>query len=178
MCVAMLEEQSCFDWAYQKNTNCIGGDIFEEPEYRNIKHGVQECQDLCLQNRPKCVGFVVDDSEVPVVPVKCYLKYELERCESSDAHTSASLMYYDCGDNHDCGGSFVQFKDQGLGQPIGQEKTYCGSQKPPNFFSYGSNAQVKIQLDSSVNGFVPEFKAQYKVRQGFISAGYKPDLLG
>ena len=158
MCVAMLDEGSCTDWSYEENTNCVGGDILEEP--RPVKHGLSECQDLCLQNRPKCVGFVMESVNVPVEPVKCHLKYELQRCESSDAYLSASIMLFNCGDNHDCGGSFVQFKDSGLGHPIGQEKTYCGSQTPQNFFSYGEEAQVKIQLDSSANGFVPEFRAR------------------
>ena len=160
MCVAMLDEGSCFDWSYQENTNCPYGDLLDAPI--KVKNGLTECQDICLQT-PKCIGFVLENVNYPVEPIKCFPKYELERCHQSDAHTTGSIMYYNCGDNDDCGGSFVQFKDQALGVPVGQEKTYCGSKTPPNFFSYGPNAQVKIQLDSSVNGFVPEFHATITV---------------
>ena len=39
-----------------------------------------------------------------------------------------------------------------MGQMIGQDKTYCGKETPPNFFSYGSAAQIKIQIDSETHG--------------------------
>ena len=72
------------------------------------------CQDLCL-NLPGCIGVVVEKVDYPVSPVKCYLKHEFERCEQADGYTAASIMYYNCGDNHDCAGSFVRVSARFLG---------------------------------------------------------------
>ena len=55
-----------------------------------------------------------------------------------------------------------QVSNQNMGQMIGQDKTYCGKETPPNFFSYGSAAQIKIQIDSETHGLVPEFRAKIK----------------
>jgi len=70
---------------------------------------------------------------------------------------------YDCSDNHNCGGSFVQFQDRTIGAPVQKEKTYCGTDLPSQFYSTGSGsgASVKIQLDSTVKNGLPEFRAKY-----------------
>ena len=36
-------------------------------------------------------------------------------------------------------------KDSNKGAVIGQEKSYCGSQMHPEFFSIGPKVQIKIQ---------------------------------
>ena len=75
----------------------------------------------------------------------------------------ATLMHYDCRDNHDCGGSYVQFRDANKGQTIGQERSYCGRQTPPEFFSFGPRAGIKIQMDSTAKmSGSPEFRATFK----------------
>ena len=72
-------------------------------------------------------------------------------------------MHYDCRENHNCGGSYVRFRDSNAGQFIGQEKTYCGKTKPDDFYSLGSHAQVKISFDSTTQS-TAEFRAKYKGR--------------
>ena len=37
-------------------------------------------------------------------------------------------------------------KDSNKGAVIGQEKSYCGAQKHPEFFSLGPKVQIKIQV--------------------------------
>jgi len=59
-------------------------------------------------------------------------------------------MHYGCRDNHNCGNSFVEFRDHNQGQHIGQERHYCGHETPPDFFSYGNEAQIIIALDEGV----------------------------
>ena len=72
-------------------------------------------------------------------------------------------MHYDCRDNHNCGSSFVEFRDRNSGQHIGQERHYCGHETPPDFFSLGSEAQVIIQIDSTQKDkYPPKFDATYK----------------
>ena len=76
---------------------------------------------------------------------------------------SGTLMHYDCRENHNCGGSYVRFRDSNAGQFIGQEKTYCGKAKPDDFYSLGSHAQVKISFDSTTQS-TAEFRAKFKGR--------------
>ena len=75
---------------------------------------------------------------------------------------SARLVRYDCRDNHNCGSSYVEMRDHNLGQGIGQSRHYCGHETPPEFFSYGSEAQVITSIDSQTEGIKPHFKATYK----------------
>ena len=78
----------------------------------------------------------------------------------------ATLMHYDCRDNYDCGGSYVQIRDENKGQTIGQERSYCGRQTPPEFFSLGSRAGIKIQMDSTAKMTgSPEFRATFKAER-------------
>ena len=75
-------------------------------------------------------------------------------------------MHYDCRDNHDCGGSYVQIRDENKGQTIGQERSYCGRQTPPEFFSLGPRAGIKIQMDSTAKMTgSPEFRATFKAER-------------
>ena len=75
-------------------------------------------------------------------------------------------MHYDCRDNHDCGGSYVQIRDENKGQTIGQERSYCGRQTPPEFFSLGPRAGIKIQMDSTAKmSGTPEFRATFKAER-------------
>ena len=75
-------------------------------------------------------------------------------------------MHYDCRDNHDCGGSYVQIRDENKGQTIGQERSYCGKQTPPDFFSIGPRAGIKIQMDSTAKmSGTPEFRATFKAER-------------
>ena len=85
---------------------------------------------------------------------------------------SGTLMHYDCRENHNCGGSYVRFRDSNAGQFIGQEKTYCGKTKPDDFYSLGSHAQVKISFDSTTQS-AAEFRAKYKGRIHKSFNGYK-----
>ena len=84
--------------------------------------------------------------------VKCHLHSEMTSCQPQDGAMSSTKMFYSCKDNSNCEGSYVRLRDQNMGQMIGQDKTYCGKETPPNFFSYGSAAQIKIQIDSETHG--------------------------
>ena len=43
-------------------------------------------------------------------------------------------------------------KDSNKGAVIGQEKSYCGAQKHPEFFSLGPKVQIKVQISGRLNG--------------------------
>jgi hypothetical protein len=49
-----------------------------------------------------------------------------------------------------------------MGQSVGQERHYCGTNTPPDFFSYGPEAQIITSLDSSSDTMHPYFEATYK----------------
>ena len=67
---------------------------------------------------------------------------------------------------------------------MGQSKSYCGREKPEDFYSIGQNAEIRIQVDSTSlsNSGPPEYRAKIKAERcnrvlteenGFIaSPGY------
>ena len=118
---------------------------------------VTACQDWCLASQPDCVGFTVYHTDN-----QCYLKTKLaeQNCNAASGFTTGELVHYDCGDNHNCGGSFVRFQDKNIGQVYQQKKTYCGKENPVEFYSSNKEAIVKIQLDSTLKSGnnLPEFK--------------------
>ena len=91
------------------------------------------------------------------------MKNKIDNIKDVPNLVSGQLMHYDCRENHNCGGSYVRFRDSNAGQFIGQEKTYCGKTKPDDFYSLGSHAQVKISFDSTTQS-TAEFRAKYKGR--------------
>ena len=80
----------------------------------------------------------------------------------------------------------ILFKDANQGQTIGQEKSYCGKEKPKDFFSLGPKAKIRIQVDStSKTSGTPEFRAKYRAEtcsrthtetNGLILSPKYPDL--
>ena len=112
-------------------------------------------------------GFVYSTPNYPDIPNsnKCFLKHKMDLQTKKELQyvISGTLMHYDCRENHNCGGSYVRFRDSNAGQFIGQEKTYCGKTKPDDFYSLGSHAQVKISFDSTTQS-TAEFRAKYKGR--------------
>ena len=44
-------------------------------------------------------------------PNRCWMKSKLDNCHPSYEQLTGTLMHYDCRDNHNCGGSFVQIKE-------------------------------------------------------------------
>ena len=89
------------------------------------------------------------------------MKNKIDNIKDVPNLVSGQLMHYDCRENHNCGGSYVRFRDSNAGQFIGQEKTYCGKTKPDDFYSLGSHAQVKISFDSTTQS-TAEFRAKFK----------------
>ena len=87
---------------------------------------------------------------------------KLDICHPSDPYTLASLVHYDCRDNHNCGGSFVNIRDKTQGQLVGQSISYCGRERPEDFYSIGRNAEIRIQVDSTslTNTGPPEYRAK------------------
>ena len=147
MCVSKLDEASCMDWATAKDVFCDGGELEESPIL--TPGGLTQCQDQCLNVGQNCTGVVVERAEGEV---KCHLHSEMTSCQPQEGAMSSTKMFYSCKDNSNCEGSYVRLRDQNMGQMIGQDKTYCGKETPPNFFSYGSAAQIKIQIDSETHG--------------------------
>lgn len=138
-------------------TEVNNGDGLEVPG------GVAECEDACRAFQPGCVGYSVQLPHAATTPNVCWLKSKLTGAREKIGTISGTLTYYDCRDNHNCGNSFVEFRDHNEGQHIGQEKHYCGHELPPDFFSYGHEAQVIIGLDSQLHDTVtPTFEASYK----------------
>ena len=84
----------------------------------------------------------------PNVAASCWIKRKMGEPNTVIGKYSARRVRYDCKDNHNCGSSFVEIRDHNLGQGVGQERHYCGHETPPQFFSYGPNAQVITSLDS------------------------------
>ena len=74
------------------------------------------------------------------------------------------MANYNCLDNDDCGSSFVQMSDANFGM-IQQKKTYCGRDKPDNFYSIGNKMSIKVQVSSPQPGVKYQFKAQYKAER-------------
>ena len=147
MCVSKLDENSCMDWATDRDVFCDGGELEESPIL--TPGGLTQCQDQCLNVGATCVGVVLERTETEV---KCHLHSEMSSCQPQEGSMSSTKMFYSCKDNSNCEGSYVRMRDQNMGQMIGQDKTYCGKETPPNFFSYGSAAQIKIQIDSETHG--------------------------
>ena len=57
----------------------------------------------------------------------------------------------------------LQIRNTNSGVGYGQEKTYCGNEKPPGFYGIGPRAEVKVKLDTTgVTAGVPEFRAKYQ----------------
>ena len=164
MCVAKLEEESCVDWTIQPNTDCPGSDMSETWNLDNggtdAPEGPPKCIDLCLANRPRCVGWSFAYPSFSR-PNRCFLKYKMENCRDNNGLESGTLMHYDCRENHNCGGSFVQIKDAVPGNMIGQETSFCGNKKPDEFYSLGNHVQIKIEFDSTTSSSA-EFRAKYK----------------
>ena len=73
--------------------------------------GLEECQDLCLANQPKCKAIAMTDTHNSN-PYRCWMKSKLENCREAYAFITGTLMHYDCRDNHNCGGSYVQIKER------------------------------------------------------------------
>ena len=48
---------------------------------------------------------------------------------------------------------------------IQQKKTYCGHDKPDNFYSIGNKMSIKVQVSSPKPGIKYQFKAQYKAER-------------
>ena len=116
-----------------------------------------------MQSVKQLKGFTYTTPNYPDTPNrnKCFLKNNLNNKVEVPHLVSGTLMHYDCRENHNCGGSYVRFRDSNAGQYIGQEKTYCGKTKPDDFYSLGSHAQVKISFDSTTQS-TAEFRAKYK----------------
>ena len=51
ICVARKPEETCTDWNIEYHTNCPGNDLGGSIPAPN---GLDQCQDLCLQNQPEC----------------------------------------------------------------------------------------------------------------------------
>lgn len=147
MCVSKLDEASCMDWATDRDVFCDGGELEDSPIV--TPGGLTQCQDQCLNVGQNCMGVVLERAEAEV---KCHLHSEMTSCQPQEGAISSTKMFYSCKDNSNCEGSYVRLRDQNMGQMIGQDKTYCGKETPPNFFSYGSAAQIKIQIDSETHG--------------------------
>ena len=53
--------QNCVDWTIQPNTDCPGNDMSETWNLNDggtdAPEGPPKCIDLCLANRPGCVGW-------------------------------------------------------------------------------------------------------------------------
>ena len=47
----------------------------------------------------------------PNNPNRCWMKSKLENCHPAVNQLTGTLMHYDCRDNHNCGGSYVQIKE-------------------------------------------------------------------
>ena len=162
MCVSMAKEESCTDWIVENDHTCW----YYDDDIRN--QGVKDlnhCQDLC-QLEPKCIAVMYNGPHNPTLPLWCWLKSKLDICHPSDPYTLASLVHYDCRDNHNCGGSFVNVRDKTQGQLIGQSKSYCGRERPDDFYSIGQNAEIRIQVDStSLSSGPPEYRAKIKAER-------------
>ena len=58
--------------------------------------GPSKCIDLCLANRPRCVGWTYADPSFPR-PNRCFLKHKMENCGwIHDGLESGTLMHNDC----------------------------------------------------------------------------------
>lgn len=102
-------------------------------------------------------------------------------------YKSAREQYFDDGarDNNQ-EKLIILFQDANQGQTIGQEKSYCGKEKPKDFFSLGPKAKIRIQVDStSKTSGTPEFRAKYRAEtcsrthtepNGLILSPKYPDL--
>ena len=128
MCVVKTLEEACVDWTIEKDWDCGGNDIAPDP-YVPGKHiylknyhpktimiimisgGLEECQDLCLANQPKCNAIAMTTAKDPNNPNRCWMKSKLENCHPAHNQLTGTLMHYDCRDNHNCGGSYVQIKE-------------------------------------------------------------------
>ena len=167
MCVAKLEEESCVDWTIQPSTDCPGNDMSEtwtlDDGGIDAPEGPPKCIDLCLANRPRCVGWSWANPTYSR-PNRCFLKHKMQNCRAHNGLESGTLMHYDCRENHNCGGSFVQIKDAVPGNMIGQETSFCGNKKPDEFYSLGNHVQIKIEFDSTTSS-TAEFRAKYKAEK-------------
>ena len=151
-------EDTCSEFVYEKDVGYPGNDI----RNHNITYGLPECEDLC-RAEATCVGFSADPVNLSnsSLPGQCWIKSAMDSPKEAVGKYSARFVQYDCRDNHNCGSSFVEFRDHNLGQGVGQKRHYCGHETPPDFFSYGPDAQVITALDSQAEGIKPYFEAKY-----------------
>ena len=159
MCVVQPREEGCTDWVVERDWDCPGDDY----EFVYVPEGITKCLDLCLADQPKCAGVTYSNSNFNR-PNTCFMKTKMTNCHYLADVTSASLVHYNCLDNDDCGSAFVQMSDGNFGM-IQQKKTYCGRDKPDNFYSIGNKMSIKVQVSSPQPGIKYQFKAQYKAER-------------
>lgn len=138
------DENSCLDWAADRDVFCAGDELDGSPIV--TPGGLTECQDQCLNVGQNCVGVVLEITETEVV---CHLHSEMNSCQSQEGAISSTKILYSCEDDSNCERSYVRMSDQDM---IGRDNTYCGTETPPNFSSYGSAAQIIIQINSETHG--------------------------
>ena len=107
MCVAKQPEGECIDWTITRDQKCPGGDIGSaEQSYKYCPGGDFCCRDFCLQNQPICKYYSYRQFDY-----ECWLKKELINCAPNDqGFIIGTRVHYDCRDNHNCGGSYVQIQ--------------------------------------------------------------------
>ena len=67
-----------------------------------------------MENQPDGKGFALTTT-ANSNPNRCWLKHAIEICHDAYAFTFGTIFHYDCKDNHDCGGSYVQIRDANSG---------------------------------------------------------------
>ena len=60
ICVARKPEETCTDWNIEYHTNCPGNDLGGSIPAPN---GLDQCQDLCLQNQPECKHIALNKAQ-------------------------------------------------------------------------------------------------------------------
>ena len=104
MCVAKKPEDQCIDWSIMRNRKCPGGDI-SGPHHKECPEGDFCCRDFCLQYQPDCKHYSYRQFDYG-----CWIKHELTDCEDYEGFIIGTRVHYDCRDNHNCGGSYVQIQ--------------------------------------------------------------------
>lgn len=105
MCVAKKPEDQCIDWTVTRDRKCPGGDL-EGPHHKECPEGDFCCRDFCLQYQPDCKHYSYRQFDYG-----CWIKKELNDCVTTDeGFIIGTRVHYDCRDNHNCGGSYVQIQ--------------------------------------------------------------------
>jgi len=131
MCVAKLQQQSCYEWQIFKDFRCPGNKL--DNGNKDVGGNIAHCEDFCMSRQPDCIGWTLDMNGM------CNIKSILDGCYAEKGYATGQLVHYDCHDNHNCRGSFVRFEDKHLGGLY-----HKGNREYINY----SKAQIKVQYTS------------------------------